>query len=68
MPDIHPNIADAYRRKVERLAETLRDPDTKLEAVTALRSIIGRVVLNPRLKWRAALDKTDEYESPLLLR
>ncbi|MDR0807802.1 MAG: recombinase family protein [Gemmobacter sp.] len=47
MPDIHPNIADAYRRKVERLTETLRDPDIQLEAVAALRSIIGKVVLTP---------------------
>ena len=28
VPDIHPNIADVYRRKVARLAEALADPAT----------------------------------------
>jgi DNA invertase Pin-like site-specific DNA recombinase len=47
MPDVHPGIADIYRRRVARLAETLDDPETRPEAASALRSIIGRIVLSP---------------------
>jgi hypothetical protein len=47
VPTIHPNIADAYKRRVERLAETLNDPETRQEAADAIRSLIGKVVLHP---------------------
>ncbi len=47
IPTIHPNIADAYRRRVERLAETLKDPETRQEAADAIRSLIGKVMLHP---------------------
>lgn len=42
---MHPGIADIYRRRVARLAETLDDPETRLEAAAAIRSIVGRIVL-----------------------
>jgi site-specific DNA recombinase len=47
VPTIHPNMADAYRRKVERLVETLDHPEIRHEATSALRSIIARIVLAP---------------------
>ncbi len=47
MPDIHPKIADIYRRKVERLAEALADPRDRDEAAEAIRGLIERIVLIP---------------------
>ncbi|WP_241693567.1 recombinase family protein [Caulobacter sp. SSI4214] len=47
VPDIHPNIAELYRRKVERLTEALADPDNRTEAATALRGLIEKVVVTP---------------------
>ena len=46
-PDLHPNIAEAYRRKVVHLAETLADPALRQEAGDAIRSLIERVALTP---------------------
>jgi site-specific DNA recombinase len=43
-PAIHPN---AYRRKVERLVETLDHLEIRHEAASALRSIVARIVLTP---------------------
>ena len=42
-----PNIAEIYRRKVERLAEALSDPQAQQEASMAMRSLIGDIVLTP---------------------
>ena len=50
IPDIHPNVADLYRRKVERLAEALRDPRERAAAAEAVRSPIERIVLTPGAK------------------
>ncbi|WP_200883986.1 zinc ribbon domain-containing protein [Rhizobium sp. YS-1r] len=50
MPDIHPNLADLYRRRVERLSEVLSDPDGGRQAAEALRSLIGEIVLTPGAK------------------
>ncbi len=47
LPDIHPNIAIVYRRKVERLAEALADPRDRDEAADAIRGLIVRIVLTP---------------------
>jgi hypothetical protein len=47
IPDIHPNIAELYRRKVERLIDALNDPDDRVKAATALRAVIDRVVVSP---------------------
>ena len=50
LPDIHPNIAIVYRRKVERLAEALADPRDRDEAADAIRGLIERIVLTPGAK------------------
>lgn len=50
VPDIHPNIANAYRLRVERFIEALDDPDGGRQAAEALRSLIGEVVLTPGAK------------------
>ncbi len=50
LPDIHPNIAMVYRRKVERLAEALADPRDRDEAAEAIRGLIERIVLTPGAK------------------
>ena len=47
IPDVHPGIAATYRRRVARLAATLEDPETRLEAANAIRSLVGKVVLYP---------------------
>lgn len=47
IPDVHPGIAEVYRRKVARLVETLDDPDTRLDASSDIRSLIGRIILHP---------------------
>jgi hypothetical protein len=47
LPDVNPNIGEVYRRRIARLAETLADNETSHEAVSALRSLIGDVVLTP---------------------
>jgi len=47
IPDIHPNVAGIYRRKVERLAEALRCPQERDEAAEAIRALIDRVTLTP---------------------
>jgi hypothetical protein len=47
VPDIHPNISEAYRRRIERLTETLSHPDDALEATEAIREVIDRIVITP---------------------
>ena len=42
LPDIHPNIADIYRRRVARLAEALDHPEDRDAAALAIRGLIGR--------------------------
>ena len=51
LPDIHPNIADVYRRKVARLAEALDHPEDRDAAAAAIRGLIERIVLTPSAKW-----------------
>ncbi len=51
LPDIHPNIADIYRRKVARLAEALNHPEDRDAAASAIRGLIARIVLTPSEKW-----------------
>jgi len=46
-PDVHPNIAEHYRTKVIRLAETLAEPESNREAREDIRSLIGEVVITP---------------------
>ena len=47
LPDIHPNVAGIYRRKVERLAEALKHPQERDEAAAAIRGLIERITLSP---------------------
>ena len=51
LPDIHPNIADVYRRKVTRLAEALDHPEDRDTAASVIRGLIERIVLTPSEKW-----------------
>ena len=51
IPDIHPNVAAVYRRKVARLADALNDPADRAEAAEAIRGLIERIVLTPAAKW-----------------
>jgi hypothetical protein len=50
IPDIHPNVAGVYRRKLERLAEALQDPQERGEAAEAIRALIERITLRPGAK------------------
>lgn len=47
IPDIHPNVANLCRLRVERLTEALSDPDGGRQAAEALHSLIGEIVLTP---------------------
>ena len=53
IPDIHPNVASIYRRKVARLADALDNPGERNEAAAAIRGLIERIVLTPGaiLEW-----------------
>ena len=44
---MHPNIAEHYRAKVIRLAETLAEPESNGETREDIRSLIGEVVITP---------------------
>ena len=46
-PRCHPNLAELYRRKVERLQETLQDPEIRQEALEILRSLIEAITITP---------------------
>ena len=47
VPDIHPGIAETYRRRIERLTAALAHPDDAVEAADAIREIIDRIVITP---------------------
>ena len=59
MPDIHPNVAGIYRRKVERLAEALRRPQERNEAAEAIRALIERITLTPGPRRGETIDAFD---------
>jgi site-specific DNA recombinase len=44
---LHPNLAQVYRAKIERLHEALADPGLRDEALGILRGLIERVVIHP---------------------
>jgi site-specific DNA recombinase len=46
-PLIHPNMAEVYRQRVERLNEALQDPATRDEAFELIRSLIDEIRLVP---------------------
>lgn len=50
LPDIHPGIAEIYKRKVAALTETLKDPETRRDASSDIRSQVGKIVLHPGKK------------------
>ncbi|HEY0598180.1 hypothetical protein [Sphingopyxis sp.] len=47
IPDVHPGIAEIYKRKVAALTDTLKDPETRLDASSDIRSLVGKIVLHP---------------------
>jgi site-specific DNA recombinase len=47
IPDIHPNVAGIYRRKVGQLAEALQRPQERDEAADAIRALIDHITLTP---------------------
>ena len=47
LPALHPNLAQIYRQRVERLEEALHDPVVSAAAVEALRSLIDAIVVYP---------------------
>jgi len=44
---LHPNLAQIYRRKVERLQHALSDPEIRDEAIEVLRSLLEAVIIAP---------------------
>jgi len=44
---LHPNLAQVYRRQVERLQDALNEPDIRDEALQILRGLIDRVAIGP---------------------
>jgi site-specific DNA recombinase len=48
VPDIHPNVAEVYRRRAQHLAAALDDPEMRAEAAEAIRSAVDEVVLKPK--------------------
>ncbi|WOF42414.1 recombinase family protein [Sphingopyxis indica] len=47
VPDVHPGIAEIYKRKVAALTDVLSDPDARLDASSDIRSLVGKIVLHP---------------------
>jgi len=47
VPDIHPNVTEIYRKKVQRLTAALNDPEVHHEAAEAIRSAVDGVILMP---------------------
>jgi site-specific DNA recombinase len=47
VPDIHPSVSGVYRKKVERLTETLNAPENRVEATEAIRGLIEKITLRP---------------------
>ncbi len=43
----HPNMADQYHKEIRNLVTTLKEPSTRTQAATLLRSLIDRIVLTP---------------------
>ncbi|WP_233420089.1 polyhydroxyalkanoic acid system family protein [Sphingomonas paucimobilis] len=44
---LHPAVAADYRREVEQLHQSLKDPEAKQATIPALRALIDRIVLTP---------------------
>lgn len=50
LPRIHPNVAEIYRTKFQRLENALARPDDAREAAEAMRGLIEKIVLTPGAK------------------
>jgi hypothetical protein len=50
LPCIHPNVAEIYRAKIQRLDDALARPDDAREAAQAMRGLIDKIVLTPGKK------------------
>lgn len=50
VPDLHPNIATLYKKRVEQFTQSLADHEDGRQAAEALRSLIGEIVLTPGVK------------------
>ena len=57
VPDIHPNVAEIYRRKVGRLAEALRSPTRRRRPSGTGHHIVERITLTPGPR-RGRIDAT----------
>ncbi|WP_234984335.1 zinc ribbon domain-containing protein, partial [Roseivivax jejudonensis] len=44
---LHPRLPELYRAKVAELAESLRDPEIRTQALDVLRGLIDRIVVQP---------------------
>jgi len=47
VPDVHPNIAEIYRKKVQNLTAALDEPQMYAEAADAIRSVVGEIIVTP---------------------
>ena len=47
VPDIHPNVAEIYRRRMQHLTAALDDPEMRAEAAEVIRSAVDEVILTP---------------------
>lgn len=47
VPDIHPGIAETFRRRIKRMTAALDHPDDAAQAAAAIREIIDRIVITP---------------------
>ena len=45
--ELHPNIAELYRRKVEELQDLLADENTRPQAMDCIRALIERIEVHP---------------------
>ncbi|GAJ29067.1 recombinase family protein [Acidomonas methanolica] len=45
--DIHPNVAALFKKKVERVTESLNQPEDRAEASEAVRALVEKIVLSP---------------------
>ena len=57
VPDLLPSMAELYRRKVERLAETLNETEDRADAAEAIRALVEKITLTPGAK-RGAIEAT----------
>ncbi len=63
----HPNLADAYRRKVASLQTLLREEATRSEAVEIVRSLIDQVIFRPTVEGRLDVELVGDLPRMILL-